>query len=87
LLFLDTNCFHHSEIVDRSKFIKEVHKVLKKGDDYLLNCFSYKNEPVWNHLTEKQLISLFSGYFGINEIRHFLPLKVTSSSPISTRFG
>jgi ubiquinone/menaquinone biosynthesis C-methylase UbiE len=71
----DMGCFHHVEIVDRSKFIKGVHRVLKKGGDYLLTCFSYKNGPAWNHFTEKQLISLFSGYFGINEIRHFSSIE------------
>jgi ubiquinone/menaquinone biosynthesis C-methylase UbiE len=71
----DMGCFHHVEIVDRSKLIKGVHRVLKKGGDYLLTCFSYKNGPAWNHFTEKQLIRLFSGYFGINEIRHFSSIE------------
>jgi ubiquinone/menaquinone biosynthesis C-methylase UbiE len=56
----DIGCFHHMEIVDRHKFIKGVHRVLKKGGNYLLTCFSYKNGPAWNHFTEKQIISLFS---------------------------
>jgi ubiquinone/menaquinone biosynthesis C-methylase UbiE len=56
----DIGCFHHMEIVDRQKFIKGVHRVLKKGGNYLLTCFSYKNGPAWNHFTEKQIISLFS---------------------------
>jgi ubiquinone/menaquinone biosynthesis C-methylase UbiE len=71
----DMGCFHHVEIVDRSKFIKGIHRVLKKGGDYLLTCFSYKNGPAWNHFTEKQLISLFSGYFGINVIRHISSIE------------
>jgi ubiquinone/menaquinone biosynthesis C-methylase UbiE len=71
----DMGCFHHVEIVDRSKFIKGLHRVLKKGGDYLLTCFSYKNGPAWNHFTEKQLISLFSGYFGINVIRHISSIE------------
>jgi ubiquinone/menaquinone biosynthesis C-methylase UbiE len=71
----DMGCFHHVEIVDKSKFIKGIHRVLKKGGDYLLTCFSYKNGPAWNHFTEKQLISLFSGYFGINVIRHISSIE------------
>ena len=66
----DMGCFHHVEIVDRTKFINGVHRVLKKGGNYLLTCFSHKNGPAWNHFTEEQLIRLFSGYFGINEVRH-----------------
>jgi 2-polyprenyl-3-methyl-5-hydroxy-6-metoxy-1,4-benzoquinol methylase len=66
----DMGCFHHVEIVDRPKFITGVHRVLKKASNYLLTCFSYKNGPAWNHFTEKQLISLFSYYFNIREIRH-----------------
>jgi ubiquinone/menaquinone biosynthesis C-methylase UbiE len=66
----DMGCFHHVEIVDRPKFITGVHRVLKKAGNYLLTCFSYKNGPAWNHFTEKQLISLFSDYFNIREIRH-----------------
>ena len=66
----DMGCFHHVEIMNRHRFIKGVHRVLKKAGDYLLTCFSYKNGPAWNHFTEKQIISLFSGYFEINEIRH-----------------
>lgn len=67
----DMGCFHHVETVDRLKFIKGVHRVLKKGGDYMLTCFSYKNGSAWNHFTEKQLVTLFSGYFNINEVRHF----------------
>jgi ubiquinone/menaquinone biosynthesis C-methylase UbiE len=66
----DMGCFHHVEIVDRPKFITGVHRVLKKAGNCLLTCFSYKNGPAWNHFTEKQLISLFSDYFNIREIRH-----------------
>jgi ubiquinone/menaquinone biosynthesis C-methylase UbiE len=66
----DMGCFHHVKIEDRASFIEGVYRVLKKGGDYLLTCFSYKNGPAWNHFTEKQLISLFSGYFEIREIRH-----------------
>jgi ubiquinone/menaquinone biosynthesis C-methylase UbiE len=66
---LDIGCFHHVEIEDRNKFIEGAYRVLKKAGSYLLLCFSYKNGPAWNHFTEKQLISLFSGYFEINEIR------------------
>jgi 2-polyprenyl-3-methyl-5-hydroxy-6-metoxy-1,4-benzoquinol methylase len=66
----DMGCFHHVEIADRHKFIEGVHRVLKEGGDYMLTCFGYKNGSAWNHFTEKQLVSLFSGYFEIKEIRH-----------------
>jgi ubiquinone/menaquinone biosynthesis C-methylase UbiE len=71
----DMGCFHHVEISDRLKFIRGVHRVLKKSGDCLLTCFSYKNGSAWNHFTEKQLISLFSGYFEINEIRHISSIE------------
>ena len=71
----DMGCFHHVEIMNRHRFIKGVHRVLKKAGDYLLTCFSYKNGPAWNHFTEKQIISLFSGYFEINEIRHISSIE------------
>ena len=71
----DMGCFHHVEIMDRHRFIKGVHRVLKKAGDYLLTCFSYKNGPAWNHFTEKQIIRLFSGYFEINEIRHISSIE------------
>lgn len=67
----DMGCFHHVEIEDRPTFIKGIYRVLKKGSDYLLTCFSYKNGKAWNHFTEKQLISLFSVYFEIIEIKHY----------------
>ena len=66
----DMGCFHHAQVEDRIIFIKGVHRVLKKGGSCLLTCFSYKNGPAWNHFTEKQIVSLFSGYFEINEVRH-----------------
>lgn len=71
----DMGCFHHVKLADRQKFIEGVHRVLKKGGDYLLTCFSHKNGPGWNHFTEKQLINLFSGYFKINEIRHISSIE------------
>ncbi len=71
----DMGCFHHVELADRQKFIEGVHHVLKKGGDYLLTCFSYKNGPGWNHFTEKQLFNLFSGHFKINLIRHFSSIE------------
>jgi 2-polyprenyl-3-methyl-5-hydroxy-6-metoxy-1,4-benzoquinol methylase len=71
----DMGCFHHVEVVDRPKFIRGVHRVLKKGGDYLLTCFSYKNGSAWNHFTENQLVNLFSGYFEISEVRHFSSIE------------
>jgi ubiquinone/menaquinone biosynthesis C-methylase UbiE len=71
----DMGCFHHVEIEDRPKFIKGVHRVLKKGGNYLLTCFSYKNGPAWNHFTKKQIVDLFSDYFEIDEIRHISSIE------------
>jgi len=71
----DMGCFHHVEIEDRTKFIKGVHRVLKKDGSYMLTCFSYKNGPAWNHFTKKQITSLFSEYFKINEIRHISSIE------------
>jgi ubiquinone/menaquinone biosynthesis C-methylase UbiE len=71
----DMGCFHHVEVEDRTKFIKGVHRVLKRGGSYMLTCFSYKNGPAWNHFTKKQITSLFSEYFKINEIRHISSIE------------
>ena len=71
----DMGCFHHVEIVDRPAFIEGICRVLKKGGDYILTCFSYKNGKAWNHFTEKQLISLFSVHFKIIEIRHYSSIE------------
>ena len=71
----DMGCFHHVKIEDRPKFIKGVHRVLKKGGTYLLTCFSYKNGQAWNHFTRKQIKDLFSDYFEIDEIRHISSIE------------
>jgi ubiquinone/menaquinone biosynthesis C-methylase UbiE len=71
----DMGCFHHVKVEDRPAFIKGVYRVLKNGGNYLLTCFSYKNGPAWNHFTKKQIISLFSGYFEINEFRHISSIE------------
>jgi len=71
----DMGCFHHVEVEDRTRFIEGVHRVLKRGGTYLLTCFSYKNGPAWNHFTKKQVISLFSEYFKMNEIRYISSIE------------
>ena len=71
----DMGCFHHVKVEERKKFIKGVHRVLKKVGNYLLTCFSYKNGPAWNHFTEKKLISLFSGHFKLIEFRHYSSIE------------
>ncbi|HJW65927.1 MAG TPA: class I SAM-dependent methyltransferase [Candidatus Bathyarchaeia archaeon] len=68
----DMGCFHHVKPEDRATFINGVHRVLKKRDNYMLTCFSYKNGPAWNHFTRQQLIDLFSGLFEMEEFRHYL---------------
>mgnify|MGYP001050677693 CR=1 FL=1 len=70
IFVFDMGCFHHVKIEDRSTFIRGVHRVLKKGGYYLMVCFSYKNGPAWNHFTKKQILQLFSDYFGVKEIKH-----------------
>jgi ubiquinone/menaquinone biosynthesis C-methylase UbiE len=67
----DMGCFHHVKPEDRAKFIKGVHRVLKKRGIYMLTCFSYKNGRGWNHFTRQQLIDLFSGLFEMGEFRHY----------------
>lgn len=71
----DMGCFHHVEIEDRPKYIRGVHRVLKKGGSYMLTCFSNKNGPAWNHFTRKQIVDLFSDYFEIDEIRHISSIE------------
>jgi len=67
----DMGCFHHVKPEDRATFINGVHRVLKKGGNYLLTCFSYKNGHAWNHFTKQQLVDLFSGLFEMGEFRHY----------------
>ena len=67
----DMGCFHHVKVEDRHTFIGGVHRVLKKGGDYMLTCFSYRNGKAWNHFTKKQLIDLFSDSFEMGEFRHY----------------
>src|SRR4030065_1213250 len=67
----DMGCFHHVKPEDRATFINGVNRVLKKRDNYMLTCFSYKNGPAWNHFTRQQLIDLFSGLFEMEEFRHY----------------
>jgi ubiquinone/menaquinone biosynthesis C-methylase UbiE len=70
-LVFDMGCFHHVKADDRVTFINGVHRVLKKGGNYLLTCFSYRNGRAWNHFTKRQLIDLFSGYFELGEFRQY----------------
>ena len=71
----DMGCFHHVEVEDRPKFIEGVFRVLRARGVYMLTCFSYKNGSGWNHFTRQQIIDLFSGYFKIEEIRHYPSLE------------
>ena len=67
----DMGCFHHVVPADRDRFIAGVHRVLKGGGGYMLTCFSYENGSAWNHFTEKQLVTFFSGFFKIKDVRHY----------------
>ena len=62
---LDIGCFHHIAEEDRQGFIAGVHRVLRAGGRYLLMCFSDRMGPAWNHFSEKQIRTLFSGPFAI----------------------
>ena len=67
----DRGCFHHVKVQDRRTFIAGVHRVLKKGGDFMLTCFSYRSGQAWNHFTKKQFIDLFSDSFEMGEFRHY----------------
>jgi len=71
----DMGCFHHVKVKDRSTFIKEVHRVLRKDGIYLMVCFSYRNGSAWNHFTKEQIIQLFSDYFQIESIDHIASVE------------
>jgi 2-polyprenyl-3-methyl-5-hydroxy-6-metoxy-1,4-benzoquinol methylase len=71
----DMGCFHHVEIEERSTFIAGLHRVLKADGAYMLTCFSYRNNPGWNHFTKQQLVELFSGFFEFGEFRHYPSLE------------
>jgi len=62
---LDIGCFHHVVEEDRSRFIKNVHRVLRQGGRYLLMCFSEGMGRAWNHFSERQIRDLFTGHFNI----------------------
>jgi cyclopropane fatty-acyl-phospholipid synthase-like methyltransferase len=66
----DMGCFHHVKVNDRSTFIKDVYRVLKKGGFYLMVCFSDRNDPAWNHFTKEKINQLFSNYLKIKNIKH-----------------
>jgi len=67
----DMGCFHHVLPEDREKFIRGVHRVLKKEGHYFMVCFSNKNGAAWNHFSKKDIIAIFSHYFDIIDIDHF----------------
>lgn len=68
-LVLDSGCFHHVLVNDRSAYIRGVHRVLKAGGKYLLICFSERNGPAWNHFTGQEIERLSSGLFNILSIK------------------
>lgn len=74
---LDRGCFHHIPIEFREKYIKGVHRVLKKSGKYFLQAFSKKNRwEVWNEFSLDDLKNYFEKYFKfleINEITHTQP--------------
>jgi ubiquinone/menaquinone biosynthesis C-methylase UbiE len=63
--------FHQVTVQERGKFITGVHRVIKPNGGYMLTCFSYHNEPDWNHFTKQQLINLFDDYLIFGEFRHY----------------
>lgn len=67
----DMACFHHVELEDRTTFIKGIYRVLKKGGNYMLTCFSYRNGRSWNHFKKGELVKLFSSYFDLDKFRHY----------------
>jgi ubiquinone/menaquinone biosynthesis C-methylase UbiE len=66
----DMGCFHHIRPDDRDAYIKGVHRVLKDRGRYQLTCFSSKNGSAWNHFTEKEIVSYFSPYFEVEDVKH-----------------
>lgn len=72
---LDMGCFHHVKVEDRATFIDGVNRILRRGGSYLLICFSDRNGPAWNHLTEEQIVQLFSNYFKIKSIKHISSIE------------
>jgi len=66
---LDRGCFHSIPPEKREKFIRGVHRVLKRNGKYQMTCFSYKNGPATNHFTEEDIRKFFSDYFNILSIK------------------
>ncbi len=82
----DIGCFNHVKPKDRTTFIKGIRRILKKGDNYMLTCFSYRNGRSWNYFTKKRLINLFSPYFHVGGFRHYLQLRVMGQYDSSIQF-
>lgn len=65
----DRGCFHSLKPEEREKFIRGVHRVLKKNGKYSMKCFSWRNGAAPNHFTEDDIRRYFSKHFKILEIR------------------
>jgi len=64
-LVIDRGCFHHMLVVQRRAYVREVHRVLKRGGTYQLVCFSSRNGNAINHFTRVQIRRYFCQHFTI----------------------
>lgn len=70
ILVFDRGCFHSILPQERERFIEEVHRVLKPGGKYHLNCFSKKDheEGISHTFSSEQLHSYFARLFKVHYI-------------------
>jgi ubiquinone/menaquinone biosynthesis C-methylase UbiE len=66
----DLGCFHHVLEMDRSTFIGEIYRVLKKDGTFLLVVLSDKNGIAVNHFSKSDIREYFSNLFEIKLIQH-----------------
>ncbi|MFQ6134726.1 MAG: methyltransferase domain-containing protein [Nitrososphaerales archaeon] len=78
----DRGCFHSVKAEHRDKFVKGVHRVLKKNGKYYMMCFSWRNGAVWNHFTEDDIRRYFSHHFKILETKEDVFIENVSSRMI-----
>jgi ubiquinone/menaquinone biosynthesis C-methylase UbiE len=68
----DRGCFHSIAPADREDFIRGLHRVLKAGGRYQLNCFSRRSRDAESPpygFTPDDIHRLFSPYFRILSLR------------------
>jgi ubiquinone/menaquinone biosynthesis C-methylase UbiE len=70
----DRGCFHHMEPDDREDFAAEINRILQKGGNYYLRCWSDKMEETYRgpyRISKEEITDTFSKYFTLGDITEF----------------